>query len=193
MKKDQCKKTTAYLKLNLTGKRLILRPFKFSDFKSCQASDKNRLPILNKFDEPISLGKSDYQEFKEKIKRHRLRGKARIHFIFGIFDKKTGEHIGNLDLLTINQQIGWGNLGFHIQNQYYSKGYASEASRLALTIAFKYLNFHRIEAAMEMDNLASKKVAIKIGLKYEGVRKKFFPHKGGIDMRVYATNAIDYK
>lgn len=148
---------------------------------------------MNKFDGPISLGQVDYQEFKEKVKRHRSRGKDRIHFIFGIFEKKTGELIGTLDLLTINEQIGWGNLGYHIQNQYYSKGYATEASRLALTIAFKQLNFHRIEAAMEMDNHASKKVAIKSGLKYEGIRKKFFPHEGGIDMRVYATNAIDSK
>jgi RimJ/RimL family protein N-acetyltransferase len=186
-------KPLSYLKINLIGKRLILRPYKFSDFKKCKASHVARLPSSNKFDKPIGAGKElNYEKFKVRVQRFRVLGVNRHHFIFGVFDKHSEVYIGQIDLLMINQEIRWGNLGYHIQNQYYGKGYATEASILALKVAFKLLDFHRIEAAMELDNLASEKVAKNIGLEFEGKRKKFFPNDGGIDMNVYATNAIDY-
>ena len=93
----------------------------------------------------------------------------------------------------INSQLRWANLGYNIQNQYRNQGYATEASKLGLKIAFEVLNFHRLEAAAELRNKPSQKVALKAGLKREGVRKKFFPDNGGTDMVVFAQNAIDYK
>lgn len=183
-----------YRKIQITGKRLELRPYKFSDFRKLQLSQQARLPINDKYDESIPTAKeSDYEKHKERLRRHRVHGKEGHHFIFGAFDKKTGDYIGQIDIFTINKQLRWANIGYHIQNQHFGNGYASEAARLGLRIAFNLLGFHRIEAAMELDNTASQRVAIKIGLRFEGVRKKFFPDNGGIDMNVYSNNAIDYR
>lgn len=135
----------------------------------------------------------DLIEFKGRLERQRTNGKDGDHFIFGVFDKKAGTYLGQIDIFTINRQLQWGNLGYHIQNQYFGKGYATEANKLALKVAFKQLGYHRIEAAMELDNKASQKVARRAGLVFEGVRKKFFPEDGGVDMKVFATNAIDYR
>jgi ribosomal-protein-alanine N-acetyltransferase len=183
-----------YKKIHLLSKRLELRPYWFSDFKIVQKSHKNRVATVDKFDVPIPTSKeSDYQKYKERLNRQRSHGKDELHFIFGVFDKKNGLYIGQIDLFTINKQLRWGNIGYHIQNQFYRRGYATEAGKLGLKAAFKFLGFHRVEAAMELDNKGSQQVAIKIGLKFEGKRIKFFPDKGGLDMNVYATNAIDYK
>jgi RimJ/RimL family protein N-acetyltransferase len=89
--------------------------------------------------------------------------------------------------------LKWGNLGYHIQNQYWGKGYATEACRRALQIAFQELGFHRVEAATELKNKASIQVAKNIGMLFEGKRVKYFPDNGGIDMVVYGANAIDYE
>jgi ribosomal-protein-alanine N-acetyltransferase len=188
------KKQTPYSKIILRGKSLTLRAYKFSDFKICQASHLSRLPSVNKFDTPIPISKDpSYDQFKERITRYKTRAKNNQHFVFGLFDKKTNAHIGHVDLLVISQEVRWGNLGYHIQNQYFNKGYASEGCKLALKAAFEFLNFHRIEASMEIANKPSRAVAVNIGLDFEGKRKKFFPKDGGLDMWVYATNAIDYK
>ncbi len=182
-----------YLKIELAGKNLILRPYKLSDFKICMNSHANRLPATNKFDAPISLcQETDYKKFKERVTRYRTRGKNKEHYVFGLFEKETNVHVGHIDILTINQQISWGNLGYHIQNHSYRKGYATEGCKLALKAAFEHLNFHRIEASMEIKNKASRKVALALNLDFEGKRRKFFPADGGTDMWVYATNAIDY-
>jgi ribosomal-protein-alanine N-acetyltransferase len=183
-----------YSKILLSSKRLVLRPYRVSDFKRCKASHNGRVTSENKYDEPVPTPASNgLIEFKERLKRQRINGKDEHHFIFGVFDKKSEMYLGQIDIFTINRQLQWGNLGYHIQNQYFGKGYASEASKLALTMAFKHLGFHRIEAAMELDNKASEKVALRAGLIFEGVRKKFCPDDGGVDMKVFAANAIDYR
>jgi ribosomal-protein-alanine N-acetyltransferase len=183
-----------YSKILLASKRLVLRPYKVSDFKGCKASHDGRIIPVNKYDEPVPTPSSNgLMEFKERIKRQRINGKDGRHFIFGVFDKRSGAYLGQIDIFTISRELRWGNLGYHIQNQYFGKGYASEASKLALAVAFKQLGFHRIEAAMELDNKVSQKVALRAGLIFEGVRKKFFPDDGGVDMKVFATNAIDHR
>jgi [ribosomal protein S5]-alanine N-acetyltransferase len=149
---------------------------------------------VDNFDAPVPAGKEpSSKKFEERVQRYRASGKARDIFVFGIFDRRSDAYLGQIDLFMLNSRLRWGNIGYHVQNLHYGQGYASEAAALALRAAFKQLDFHRIEAAMESKNRASKKVAINIGLKFEGVRKKFFPDDGGIDMAVYAANAVDHK
>jgi len=187
-------KQTPYLDTQASGKRLVLRPYKVSDFKSLRLSFERRLPAIDRFDKPIASTKEpDTKKFKERVQRYRRLGKEGHQFFFGAFDKKTGEFIGQIDLFVINNQLRWINLGYIIQNQYRNKGYATEVAKLGLRIAFKQLNFHHVEAAIELANKASQKVALNAGLVKEGKRIKFFPDNGGIDMIVFGQNRIDYK
>ncbi len=188
------KKLLSYLKIENQSKQVTLRPYKLTDFAKCRTSHKNREPNKNRFDEAIPTPRTPtYDRYKKRIERHRQNGRLRVHFIFAVFDRTTGHYVGQIDLFTINKQLRWGNLGYCIQNQFWGMGYATEACRLGLGIAFKSLGFHRIEAATELDNRASINVAKKIGMTYEGKRQKFFPERGGIDMVVFGANAIDWE
>ncbi len=187
------KKTVSYSKIDVVGPCLRLRPYKFSDFKILKTSHELRISKVNAFDEPVAAARSlDSQKFKERVLRYRRNAKEGRHYAFGVFDKKSGVFVGQIDFLVINEQLRWGNLGYHIQNQHFGQGYATEAASLGLAIAFEKLNFHRIEAATEPANKASQKVARRAGLLFEGKRRKFFPDDGGIDMLVFGANAIDY-
>ena len=73
-----------------------------------------------------------------------------------------------------------------------AKGFATEAVKASLEIGFNQIEFHRIEAGCEQSNKASIKVAKRVGLIREGVRKKFFPQDGGLDMVFFAQNAFDF-
>jgi len=186
-------KSTPYSKIIFTSKKLVLRPYKVSDYKLCQESHQERLTSQNKFDLPIQTSTiKSKKEFSQKIRTFKLNGKNGHQYVLGIFDPKTGKHIGEIGLFTINKQLSWLNLGFQIHNQYWSQGYASQAAKAALSIAFNSLHFHRVEAATEPTNKAAIAVVKKAGLLREGKRKKFFLHNGGLDMVVFANNAIDY-
>lgn len=187
-------KRKSFIKLFASSRRIIIRPYKVSDYKRCRKSDLQRDAKRNDFDEPISIASIESKDkFKENVEKFRKNGKLGHHYVLGVFLNKNAEHIGQVDIFTINNQLQWGNLGYQIQNQFWGNGYATEASKLVLKMSFEDLGFHRIEAATEMKNKASIKVAKKSGMIYEGKRLKFFSDDGGIDMMVYAANAIDYK
>lgn len=133
------------------------------------------------------------KDFKKQVEEYKVLGKKGHMFVFGVFDQKTGEHLGGIDLFTFNRQLRWLNLGYHFHEQAQGKGYATEASKLALTVAFKKIKFHRVEAGTEKTNKAALRVAQKIGMRFEGIRKKFFAHNGGVDLHFFATNSIDWK
>lgn len=187
-------KTIAYSKTSAQNRRIVIRPYKLSDFKACHSSHTNRLEIQNEYDRPIKIAQLEsYSEFKIVVERSRRRAKEREQFTYGVFDKKTGAFIGQIALMEISNHLRWYNLGYHIQNQFYSKGYATEACKLLLKIGFKQLGIHRIEASMLFKNKASRKVAEKIGMIYEGKRINPLPNIPNFDSYVFGANVRDFK
>lgn len=53
-------------------------------------------------------------------------------------------------------------------------GYAKEAARAAVEIAFRVLCLHRLECGIDPKNKASLKVASGIGMKKEGLRRGYY-------------------
>lgn len=186
-------KNSNYSTIYAIGKRLVVRPYKISDFKALLRSFYERFPKIDRFDEPVAATKeASLTSFKERVQRCRRIAKEGSQYVFGVFEKKSGAFIGQVDFFVLNKKLRWANLGYNIQNQYRNKGYATEASKVGLRIAFEKLKFHRVEAATELSNKASQKVALRAGLVREGIRRKFFPDDSGIDMVVFGQNAIDY-
>lgn len=80
-----------------------------------------------------------------------------------------------------------------IHNQFWGQGFASEAARLALKLGFGPVKLNRVEASCEPNHKASRRVAEKARLRYEGIRRKFFIKGAWVDIAVYGMNAVDYK
>ena len=97
------------------------------------------------------------------------------------------------DLSTIRRKENqWANLGYSIHNQYQRRGYGKEATQAALIAGFKQLNYHRIEAAINLDNPASIALAKSIGMKKECVRRGFFyENEQWIDHLIYIAIPVN--
>jgi ribosomal-protein-alanine N-acetyltransferase len=65
----------------------------------------------------------------------------------------------------VNGHDNFYDLGYRFLPEYWGKGYATEASRAVVVYAFTTLKLPKICAYIEHDNLASKKVAEKVGLR----------------------------
>lgn len=78
-------------------------------------------------------------------------------------------------------------IGYRLLEEYWNRGYATEASRCLLYYGFQQLQLPRIVAIALEENRASTRVMEKIGLRYE-TRGTFY----GVECVVYALNRKSY-
>lgn len=91
-----------------------------------------------------------------------------------------GEVVGGIGF-KINQFRKYiGEIGYYIDEKYWSKGIATKAVKLIEKEGFKKIGLSRIEIIMRPENKASEKVAIKNGYQKEGLLRKYIlDHKSG--------------
>ncbi|MCC7442033.1 MAG: GNAT family N-acetyltransferase [Bdellovibrionales bacterium] len=160
--------------------RLELRPFTLADHAAWKAAHEARLPDVYAYDAPPRTPEElTRAAFAKRVRTHREMRKTDRFYCLGVFLRKTGEYLGAVDVFVILRgDIQWGNLGYSLMNQHYGKGYGREAARAGLEISFKHLKLHRLEAAINLDNRPSIRLARAIGMEREGLRRAFIFEKG---------------
>jgi RimJ/RimL family protein N-acetyltransferase len=94
-------------------------------------------------------------------------------FLFGIFDKETDLHIGNIKLGPINHKHSLGDIGIIIgRKEFWGKGMATEAICLMSNFAFAEVILHKLTAGCYSTNLGSARAFEKAGFILEGIRSK---------------------
>ena len=113
--------------------------------------------------------------FKRFVKSSRTERSQR----FVICVRQTGEIIGQLGLGDISRGAFQScYLGYWIGEGFTRRGLMTEAVRLALRHAFKVMKLHRVEANIVPRNRASKGLAKKVGMRYEGTAKRYLKIAG---------------
>ncbi len=92
-----------------------------------------------------------------------------INYMFAIVDKNTGEHIGNIKVGPIHPIYKSAILGYLIGDKnYWGKGVATEAVKLATIFCFEELKLNKVSAGVIAPNIASARVLEKVGFVIEG-------------------------
>ncbi len=107
----------------------------------------------------------------------------------GSSDRQTEQHLGNIDLSTIRRgDYQWAILGYEIHNQHWKQGFGKEAVRAALIAGFETLHYHRIEAAINLENQASIALAQSVGMQRECIRRGFiYENEQWVDHLIYVA------
>jgi [ribosomal protein S5]-alanine N-acetyltransferase len=180
--------------LTITTERLILRPQQLTDYEHWYAGFAGRMEGQHQYDDGlVSLEHCDRAWFTDLCQRHQQEALSDLFFIFGIFDRNTGEHFGNIDLSTIKREnCQWAVIGYEIHNQYWRKGIGREAVRAALIVGFESLGYHRIEAVINIDNHASIALAESVGMQKECIRRGFlYENEQWVDQFIYVASPHD--
>lgn len=90
---------------------------------------------------------------------------------FGIFDAETGAVLGCVGVNQISSADNLANLGYWVRASRVGRGVASTAARMAARFAFQELKLSRLEVVAREDNLASRRVAEKIGCQFECIAR----------------------
>jgi [ribosomal protein S5]-alanine N-acetyltransferase len=102
-----------------------------------------------------------------------------LSHLFGIFDKKSLEHIGNIKLGFINEHHKSAQISLFIgEKNWWGKGYATESIRVITNWGFDELELERIEAGCYDSNVGSLRAFLKVGYSVEGYLRGGFVSGG---------------
>ena len=148
----------------LETNRLILRHQVLADLDDLWALYCN--PEITKYipDAPRSR-----EEAREELEWH-MNGHPKFPELglWATIHKETGNFIGRCGLLpsTIDGQQEV-EVAYTIAQEYWGRGLATEAAQAILNYGFEKLNLSRLISVIEAENIASQKVAAKIGMRFE--------------------------
>ena len=117
-------------------------------------------------------------------------------FPFAILDAEAGDRlIGRVALANVVRGP-WQNatLGYWISKDAIGRGHAARAVRLALGYAFDHVGLHRVQPAIIPRNIASQRVADKVGFRLEGRALRYLKINGvWEDHDIYALTSEDWE
>jgi ribosomal-protein-alanine N-acetyltransferase len=99
-------------------------------------------------------------------------------FRLGLFLKDTGQPIGTIGLYGIKAEDFRAVMGFDLLSEFWGWGYMAEAATALLDHAFGKMNFNRIQASADADNVRSLATLERIGFKKEGLMRQKDFYKG---------------
>jgi RimJ/RimL family protein N-acetyltransferase len=109
-----------------------------------------------------------------------------------IFVASSDEYCGSVGL-HIERDHERAEMGYWIGVPYWGRGYASEAAQVVVDYGFRELGLNRIYATVFAGNTASRRVAEKAGMRYEGCMRQHVSKWGKfLDLEVYGVLAADF-
>jgi RimJ/RimL family protein N-acetyltransferase len=97
---------------------------------------------------------------------------------FAVADAETGELLGSIDM-GVNSQGYRGHIGYWVAAEARGKGVCTHALRLLARWALEELHLQRLELITDPDNVASQRVAERVGFRREGVLRAHLRHPDG--------------
>lgn len=152
------------MNLILETQRLLLREILPSDAEALFEMETN--PNVHKYlwNKPLTQISEvhNYIEFVRKQYRDHNIGR------FAMILKETNTLIGwagiKYNTETVNNKIHFYDIGYRLNEQYWGKGYASEATYAWLDYGFNIMKIKIMDAAAQAENVVSNKILQKIGM-----------------------------
>ncbi|QDQ01684.1 GNAT family N-acetyltransferase [Lysinibacillus fusiformis] len=147
-------------------------------FQYCGIIPKHNVQTVSKM---IGHFERDYQK-KSRVK-------------WGIFHKNQDNTlVGIIETMDFNQKVNMVTIGYFLAEDYWGKGFATEAVRIIVNFLFEEVKINRIQAEVMPANEVSKKVLLKNGFLKEGLLRQasIWSGKGIVDLEMYSILKADY-
>jgi RimJ/RimL family protein N-acetyltransferase len=148
--------------MELTGPRVLLRPFRLDDVAAVlsYASDPEVTRHLewDAYDDPTTAAafiRSTLNAGGTWIAR-------------AITLRESGVVIGGADLRVVSPRDRRAEMGYGLARAYWGHGYATEAGQLLIRFGFQHLGLVRIQAVCAVENERSARTLERLGMRREG-------------------------
>jgi len=164
--------------------RLVLRDYLIEDLEKHHELFSNNTVMRYLQDIKTNTIEESKQNLQNCIDE--LLSKNRKLYSFIIENKVTNEFIGEIGY-TVMKNTPYGklvHLGYFILEEYWNKGFVTEALKRILEYAFVENNVYRIHTGCFKENIGSERVMQKCGFTKEAEFKEYALHEGKLKDRV---------
>jgi len=117
--------------------------------------------------------------FRYKLRRYTEDARDDRAYALFVFREEDDELVGGVTLSNIRRGVAQtASMGYWAGQAYAGRGYITAAVRAVLRYGFEDLDLHRIEAACQPDNMASRRVLAKAGFTQEGAAAAYLKING---------------
>lgn len=155
------------LKNTILTDRLYLRLFEKSDAESVQALCNNFNIYKSTLYLPYPYSLNNALVWMENHKENFDEDRS---YEFAITDRLSGDLYGAISLSN-NQKFNNGEMAYWIGEEYWGKGYGTEAAKAIVEFAFEEKKLHKVFARYFKSNIASGRIMQKVGMVQEGLLK----------------------
>jgi RimJ/RimL family protein N-acetyltransferase len=174
--------------LRLEGERVILRDWRDEDAPALA-------PVCGEWNVcaftsgPWSYSESEARAWVERQRRKRAAGTVLALAIQGRDDERA---LGNVNLARLGDGEPEAAIGYWLVPEARGRGLVTAAASLLVDWAFANLDLERIEFAIVPENLASQRVAERLGATPEGIRERSHEAEGRLwDMTIWSLRRRD--
>lgn len=155
------------MNLILETERLLLRPLELADAEAMFAMDNNPNVHLYLWQKPTQ----DIEETKKIIEMVQSQYIKNSIGRFATILKETGEFLGWTGIKFVDDHVENGNTnffdyGYRLNEKFWGKGYATEATKLWLDYGLNQMNIDSLHAYTHSENGASNTILKKTGMRF---------------------------
>lgn len=164
--------------------RLILRKFEFDDAYDMFKNWANDIEVTKY----LSWKPHNNVEVTKEIIAQWVSEYRNNIYNWAIELKQFGEVIGGISIVKLEEKDYSCEIGYCMSRKYWGNGIMSESLKAVIDYLFSETQFNRIVAKHDTNNIASGKVMVKSGMKYEGTLRqvKLRDNKDFYDLSLYA-------
>jgi RimJ/RimL family protein N-acetyltransferase len=145
--------------------RLLLRPFVAEDIDAVFSMQSR--PDVARY---LYWDARDEEEVRDALEKKvagtAIRSEGDAVFLAAVL-MSTGELVGDMVVHLLSQEHSTAEIGFIVHPDHHGHGYATEAARPLLKLAFEDVQVHRVIGRVEPRNVASARVLEKLGMRQE--------------------------
>ena len=163
--------------ISLTNGIITLRSYRDEDADLIYEAARESIPEMTPW---MPWCHPDYslQESRDWISNCSEKWEQGSEYNFAITDTLTGRYLGGCGLNDMRHDRNIANLGYWVRTSETKKGVATTTTLLLADFGINQLNLKRIEIVVDVDNIASQRVAEKSGATREGILRNRLAQNG---------------
>jgi ribosomal-protein-alanine N-acetyltransferase len=131
---------------------------------------------------------------RQRLSSWEQRYKNPTFYSWAIVPKDFGKVIGSISIIGLHEKNLRAEVVYCLSKAFWGQGIMTEALKKVIEFMFTEVNINRLQAKHYSDNIASGKVMLKVGMKYEGTLRQSAINNSGqlVDNKVYAILKEEY-